>query len=498
MRVCRCPRGWWIIPVLSVVSMGAVGREVPLVEAVKRADTHAVRTLLQQTVDVNATEADGATALHWAAYVDDVETADLLLRAGANVNAVTRYSVTPLSLACTNGNPAIIEMLLNAEADPNARIGDGETALMTAARTGSVDAVKVLLAHGADVNAREAWKGQTALMWAAAEGHAAVVETLIAHGANVGARSTRGFRSLLYAVREGRIDATLALLEAGANLTEVLPPGNDGPVEPPTIPDAPANTQGGTSALVLAVRNAHYQLATLLLEAGADPNNAAQGWTALHEVTWVRRPGRGANFPGPVGSGNTDSLAFVRRLVAAGANPNARMTRRPRNGLLSALNRIGATPFLLAARTGDVSLMGLLAELGADPLLPNEDGTTPLMAAAGVGVHSPGEDGGTEAEALEATTLAWQLGGNVNAVNGNGETAMHGAAYLGANSVVRFLVEKDARIEVWNNKNSYGWTPLTIANGVLRTGNRRAAPHTAVLLREWVDDEAAIQPAVCR
>ena len=493
----RRPRGWLMLPLLAIATMGSVSRDVPLVEAAKKADSDAVRTVLQRAGDINAAEADGATALHWAAYLDDVETVTLLLEAGANPNAVTRYGVRPLLLAGTNGNLAVIDMLLRAGANPDARIGTGETALMTAARGGRLGAVNVLLAHGADVNARESWKGQTALMWAAAEGHVAVVETLIAHGASVLARSTRGFTPLLYAVREGRIEALRALLAAGSRADEMLPPGNEGPVEPATTLDVAADAAGGTSALVLAVRNAHYELATTLLEAGADPDTAVQGWTALHEITWVRRPGRGANFPGPVGSGNVDSIEFVRRLVKDGADPNARMTRRPRNGLLSALNRIGATPFLLAARAADVPLMRLLVELGADPLIPNSEGTTPLMAAAGIGVHSPGEDAGTEAEALEAARLAWQLGGGIDAVDENGETAMHGAAYLGANSIARFLVENGAKIDVWNTRNRYGWTPLTIAEGVLRTGNLRAAPHTAVLLRQLIAD-AANQPAVRR
>ena len=472
---------------LAARPAGSGADEARLIEAVKQQDFPTARVLLEQGADVNGRQPDGATALHWAVYLDDVDTvAHLLLRAGADPQLATRYGVKPLSLASGNGNPAVVRMLLTAGADVNTRIGEGETALMAAARVGRLDVVMPLLAHGAEVNAREAWKGQTALMWAAAEGHAAVVEALIAHGASVGARSSRGFTALLYAVREGRIDAVRALLDGGAPIDDMLPAGNEGPVEPlaDAVADAVADAEGGTSAFVLAVRNAHYQLATLLLEVGADPNSAVQGWTAVHEIAWVRRPGRGASFPGPVGSGNMDSLEFVRRLAGYGADLDARMTRRPRNGLLSALNKIGASAFLLAARAADVPLMRLLADLGADPLLPNEDGTTPLLAAAGVGVHSPGEDGGTEAEALAAVRLAWELGGDIHAVNANGETAMHGAAYVGANSIVQFLIEKGIKAEVWHTENRYGWTPVTIADGVLRTGNLRAAPHTAVLLRQ--------------
>jgi ankyrin repeat protein len=480
--------------VISTVGVGllalcsgaaAAGRADSLIEAVKASHVDTVRTLVEQRADVNATEADGATALHWAVYHDDAALSELLLRAGANARATNDHGVSPLSLACTSGNVAIIEMLLEAGADPNAAIGDGETALMTAARSGVVEAVQALLSHGAAVDVPERWKGQTALMWAAAEGHTPVVKLLTAHHANVNARSIKGFTPLLYAVREGHIETTRALLEAGADINGALPLGMEGPVEPALVVGSVSGaTNGTTSAITLAVRNAHYELARFLLEYGADPNDHTAGWTPLHELTWVRRPGGGANFPGPVGSGSMDSLAFARLLVADGADVNARMTRRPRNGLNSALNRIGATPFLLAARNADLPLMRLLVELGADPSLTNDDGTTPLMAAAGLGVHSPGEDAGTEAEALEATRLALELGGDVNAVDKNGETAMHGAAYLGVNSVVQFLVEKGAQIEVWNQKNSSGWTPLTIADGVFRTANFRAAPRTAELLRQ--------------
>ena len=241
--------------------------------------------------------------------------------------------------------------------------------------------------------------------------------------------------------------------------------------------------EGGASALDVAVANAHFEVAARLIDAGADPNASAQGWTPLHTITFVRKPGTGSNNPAPAGSGSMDSLAFVRKLVASGANVNARITRRPTAGL-SALNTVGATPFLMAARTGDTELMTLLAELGADPLLTTDDKTTPLMAAAGVGTRSPGEDAGTESEALEAVKLAIKLGNDVNAVDAKGETAMHGAAYKHLPAVAEFLAQNGAKVEVWNQKNKLGWTPLRIAEGVHRTGNFRSSPATAAVIRK--------------
>jgi ankyrin repeat protein len=435
----------------------------------------------------NAVEPDGTTPLHRAVHRSDLKSAEALIRSGADVNAVNRYGVPALSLAATNGDAAILELLLKAGANPNATQSEGETALMTAARTGVPAAVKTLLAHGADVNAKESWRGQTALMWAAAEGHADAIQLLLEAGAQINARSNAGWTPLLFAAREGRIAAVKTLLAGGADVDDALVArpgrGRGAGAGGGATGGAARPLARGTSALVLAVGSGHFELAAALLDAGADPNAAAQGWTALHHLTWIRKPGTGSNDPAPYGSGNMDSLTLVRKLKAHGANVNARVTRRPNVGV-TALNFIGATPFFMAARGGDTELMRLLVELGADPLLPNEDGTTPLMVAAGVGTHSPGEDAGTPPEALEAVKLALELGNDVNVVDKNGNTAMHGAAFKQLPDVVRLLDAKGADVAIWNKKNVSGWTPLRVAVGVHRGMNLRFHVPTADALKE--------------
>ena len=252
----------------------------------------------------------------------------------------------------------------------------------------------------------------------------------------------------------------------------------------------------GLTAFLLAAANAHYELAALLLDRGADPNAAPKGWTALHELSWVRKAGiAGSNNPSPEGSGHMDSLTFVRALVAHGANLNVRVMRRPPAGI-TLLNMIGGTPFFLAARTADADYMRLLAELGADPLLPNQDNTTPLMAAAGVGTSSPGEDPGTETEVLEAVQLAMKLGGDLNAVDSNGETAMHGAAYKHVPSVARYLAQAGASVDVWNQKNKAGWTPLAITEGIHRGMNIISSSETEAAVREILARAPASSAAV--
>jgi ankyrin repeat protein len=339
---------------------------------------------------------------------------------------------------------------------------------MTAARTGRVDAVRALLGAGAKVGATDR-RGQTGLMWAAAEGHAAVVDALIKAGADPRARLKSGFTAMLFAAREGRAVVVRSLLKAGVDANEVIEAARQ------SGGYAPRN---GMSALMLAVENGHFDLAAELLEVGADPNDERSGFTALHALTWVRKPSRGDDpdgQPPPAESGTMNSLQFARKLVARGADVNAQL-RKGAAGR-GKLNLTGATPFLLASKTADLPYMRLLVELGCDPLRPNKDGCTPLMAAAGIGTLAPDEEAGTEAEALAAVEYLLTLGADVNTVDANGETAMHGAAYKSLPRMVRFLADRGAKVEVWNRKDRYGWTPLMIAEG-FRPGNFKPSAET--------------------
>lgn len=423
--------------------------------------------------DPNPVQPDGTTALHQAAYGDDLAAVRQLLKAGANAKAANRFGATPLSLACQNGNGAMVEALLKAGADPNGTLPGGETMLMTASRTGKVEAVRALIAAGANVNARESRAGQTALMWAAAEGNGEAAGALLHAGAELNARVDSGFTAFLFAVREGHIGVVRTLLKAGVDVNETVQPGL---VSGKKFAQVRAGPRSGTSALVLAVTNAHYELAAHLLDAGADPNAAVPGLTALHVITSVRKPGLGDNDPAPDGSGNMTSIEFVRKMAAKGANLNARMTRRVNLGMTS-LNTMGATPFFMAARTADAELVRVLAELGADTKINNADNSTPLMAAAGLGTRSPGEDAGTEPEVLETLQALLDLGADIDAVDNNGETAMHSAAYKNHPKAVEFLAAKGARREIWDKKNKSGWTPLRIAEGY-RFGNFKPSPDT--------------------
>ena len=481
MRLTRFGE-YCIVSLLSVTGLFAASLNSRIADAAEQGDRAGVRALLQQKgVDVNAAQVDGMTALNWAAYRDDLETAGLLLRAGANVKTANRYGVTPLSSAAENGNGEMVELLLKAGTDPNAALPGGETPLMTASRTGKLAAVKALLAHGAQVEAKEAQSGQTALMWAAAEGNVEVAEALLKAGADLHARAPAGFTPFLFAVREGQPEMVRTLLKAGADVNETIQIGSRSRSQAVYAPRSLA-LRTGCSALNLAVANAHYELASYLLDMGANPNADAQGWTPLHTISWVRRPGMGNNDPAPEGSGKMTSLEMVKKLAEHGANLNARMRGRVNIGL-TGLNTAGSTPFLLAARTGDAELMKALAAAGADPMLNNNDNSTPLMVAAGLGTRSPGEDAGIETEVLQAIQVALDLGNDINAVDKYGETAMHGAAYRNFGSAVLLLAEKGADIKVWNQRNKQGWTPLLIAEGY-RFGNFKPSAETEAALRK--------------
>ena len=470
--------------VMSVVLLLGLGVTLPgqsrtLLDVVKAGDAAAARTLLARGGDPNSGDADGSTVLHFAVENDETELIQALLAAGARARVANRHGITPLHLAATNGNATIVQRLIAAGADVNGVTPGGETALMMAARTGDPETIKALLTHGAMVDAKEGWRGQTALMWAATENNAAAIRLLVEAGADVKTKSTGGsFTAFLFAVRGGHIDAARALLDSGANVNERL--------------------SDGMSALVLALYNAHFELAAFLLDRGADPNAAEQGWTALHQVAWSRRPNRGFNMPGAVPTGRIDSLELVRKLVAKGANVNARMTKEPRDGNRNMLNRIGATPFVMAAKSADVPLMRVLLESGADPKIKTNDGTSALMAAAGVGVYGPGESPGTHEEALEAVKLAYEAGGgDVNDVNRDGETALLGAVYRGgAVPVIQFLSDKGAKLDVANKKQ---WTPLLAAEGVVYASSGiRRYPEAAALIRKLMREKGLPIPEIER
>ena len=486
----RCTRsmGAWLAVVLLAAPLGAAGADAPLADAVQRQDLAAVGDLLQASSDVNARQVDGMTALHWAAYHDAADLVGRLVESGASVHAENRYGVTPLSLAAENANVAMVERLLAAGADPNATLPGGETVLMTAARTGRVGAVRALLAAGADIGGGELARGQTALMWAVAEGHVDVVETLVEVGADFRTPLDSGFTPFLFAVREGQLGVVRTLLAAGVDVNRTV----DQVIRQERAYRTGAPLRVGTTALMVAVTNAHWDVAAALLEAGADPNAGGPGYTALHLVPRVRKPGVGDNDPAPYGSGRMSSLDLVRKLAEHGADLNARMTER-RNLNATRHHEVGSTPFMLAALVADAELMRTLVELGADPLAKNDEFSTPLMAAAGLGTRSPGEDAGTEEEVLEVVELLLELGDDINAVDDNGETVMHGAAYKNLPRVVEFLAANGAAIEVWNEENRYGWTPLTIAQGY-RFGNFKPSPVTVAAL-ERVMDQAGVTPA---
>ena len=474
--------------------------DLRVVEAARARNVAAVRALIEAKADVNQPQPDGATALAWAAHWDDVEMAGALLAAGADANLANEYGVTPLELACGKGSVAMVAKLLAGKADPNKAQWNGTTPLMSCARTGSVGAVEALLKAGASPDARESRRGQTALMWATAQKHTAVVKTLVAGGADVNAKSRLpadiqpilyitygvyrrdpaavdrfeagdvhldptssrgGFTALMFAAQQNDVESARALVE-GVNGGGALV--ND------------ASTEYG-SALVVAAASANVDVARYLLEKGADPN-AADGWglTALH---YALREGiiaigmsrdrigtdRDWHKPG--------APELARALLERGANPNARIGRglppfdypffaRTTGNSMPQIRQPGATPFLLAAAAFDLPTMQLLLRHGANPRLTTDEGTTPLMAASGMGRLqdlSPEE----EARGLAAAKLALELGGDANAQNQDGRNALGAAAFLGANSIVEFLAGKGANIEM---KDRYEQSALSIAKGL--------------------------------
>jgi ankyrin repeat protein len=320
-------------------------------------------------------------------------------------------------------------------------------------------------------------------MWAAAEGHADVVEALLAAGADACRELDSGFTAMFFAARGGHRSVVAALLRAGVGVNEVTRPTRTGGKLP----------RRGTSALLLAIENGHFELALDLLERGADPNDQRSGYAPLHVLTWVRKADKGEDegFPEPRVTGPVNSVQLIRRLVAAGARVNERLAGGPSGG--GRIARKGATPFLLAADTADLDYMRLLVELGADPMLPNADGATPLMAAAGLGTRSAGEEAGTEEEAVAAVEYLLGLGADINGVTVNGDTAMHGAAFANFPKVVHLLAARGMRLEIWNAKNQRGWTPLLIAEGH-RFGNFKPSFETVAAIHEELKAKGITPP----
>ncbi len=422
--------------------------------------------------DINDVQRDGMSALHWAVWYDHASMVAWLLKNGARADAPNRYEVRPLAIACQNGNDEIVRLLLDAGADPHATRRGGETPLMTASRTGNLSIVDRLIRAGAHVNDCDV-KNQTALMWAADEGHASVVKRLIEADADFDKPLSSGFTPLMFAARDGQLEVVKVLVDAGAKVDQAIDAGKP----------ASRGPREGTSALILAIENGHFELADYLVQSGADPNDQRTGYAPLHMLTWVRKPNRGDGEDGdppPTGSGLMSSLEFARAIVKRGANVNLQLTKG--SGGKGQLNKKGATPFLLAAFTEDLPYLKLLMELGADPFLTNVDGTTPMMAAAGIGVLAPGEEAGTEEEALLVAQYLIAHGAKLDTVDANGETVMHGAAYKSLPKMVDFLVRHGADQTIWNRENKHGWSPLEIAEGY-RPGNFKPAPDTQAAIK---------------
>jgi ankyrin repeat protein len=479
--------GWAILPAATLLGGFVLTAATPpeVADAAANNNRAAVRALIQRHADVSAPQADGTTALHWAARWDDLETADLLLNAGADPKTANRDGATPMFLATQNGNAAMIEKLLKAGADPNAPVlSHGETALMMAARTGNPAAVKVLLDHGAKPNAKDDLRGTTAAMWAAEQGHAAVLQLLAGRGADLAATSASltpirrrglgfapltaagakaggapappkgGLTALLFAVRQGEMDCVKVLV-AAAHV------------------DVNQTSIDGSGPLLVAVQNGYYDIATFLIDHGANPNLAnAKGWSPLYLAVKNRNPETTA-LPAP---GTDGVLDIIKTLLDRGANPNLQIkaATEVHQGMTALwLKEEGATPLLRAALCGDLTVVKLLLAHGADPLIPTSDHTTPLMVASGVGwadgmLHEYSQD-----ETLEVIKLLLSLGADVNAANDHGITALHGAGYKGANKAVQFLVDRGAKLDVLDKGEDYGFgvssvrmTPLNWAEGV--------------------------------
>jgi ankyrin repeat protein len=480
-----------------------------LITAAAEQDKAALRALLKQGADANTTRADGATALLYAAHRDDLEAVDLLLKAGANANAAEDHGVTPLARAVENASVAVVDRLLRAGANPNIAQTSGLTPLMTASRTGNLQVVKSLLAHGAKVNA-ETQTRHTALMWAVADGHADIARVLIEGQANVRASTAKGYTPLMFAARNGDVELGRMLIAAGARVNET---GAD-----------------GTHVLPFSIVYGQKEFALFLLEQGADPNGAMGGVRALHAAAgavqlwvreWTQRHGAGDGLGYGVTVGKPldagARLEVVKALVAKGAEVNARTTTStmmmgyigyPKKGAFEPFacgtgDLRGATPLWVAAysanangpvREGAASRVGradvnsdilrVLLAAGADHRLTTDDGTTPLMVAAGLGrsTFNPSlQRGNRSPVAEEAVTILLDAGADIHAVNEADFQAIHGAAFRGLNEVIQILVDRGANI---NARDFRGRTPYRMAEGSKQSFQFQAYPDTAAFIKK--------------
>jgi ankyrin repeat protein len=451
--------------ILSAVAVAAQSTP-PIVAAVQANDITAVQSLIRQRVNVNAAEADGTAALHWAARADNAEMVRTLIRAGGDVKLANRHGITALQLAAVNGSASIGKLLIDAGADVNAVLPEGETILMTAARTGRPELLTILLDAGAKVDAREKWYGETALHWAAAENHAEAVRLLAARGSDVDERSaTQTYRRrsgqsvmplgswtpLMYAARENAIDAGRALAARGAKLDLVDP--------------------DGATALVIAIINANYDFAAMLLDAGADPNVADKdaGMAALYAAADMHRLAVGHGRPNPKPSGALDAVDITRKLLEKKADPNAKLKavimQRQHTGGDSTL-AAGATPLMRAAKSGDIAIVRLLLDAGADPKATLANGNNALLFAAGLGWRdgspaAPSYDQGPPEEAVATIELLLSKGLDINGTNTNGDTPLHAAVSgRAAPEIVKALIAHGAKLDATNKR---GQTPLALA-----------------------------------
>jgi uncharacterized protein len=422
-----------------------------LLDAVMNGDQRAVRELLRQRADVNTAQPDGSTMLMLAVERNHTEIADLLIRAQANVNAANEYGATALFVASANGHVALIRRLLEGKANPNAPLLSGETPLMAAVDNGHLDAASTLLERGAEVNAKETNGNQTALMWATANKSPALVQLLLDQGADVHARSKGGFTPLLFAAQQGNVESGRILLQAGADVNE-------------------RSDKDRKTALIIATASGNRDIAGLLLDKGADPNLADEGgFTALHYA-----------------ASDKNGADLVRALFMHGAHQNPRTTKDSREYVYAGVNLIGATPLFLAASLGNVETARALVRAGADPFITTDKGTAPVHVASWGG--SPYFRDWTEDEKknlFEMTKLLVELGADVNSAGEHGWTALHGAAYKGVDAVVQFLVDRGARMDVFDE---YGQTPLSIANAVITVGSKDAYYQSSRVVRKSTSD----------